>query len=150
MLIMSPTKALAESINEWSEVFMHRSGRDFRRFMEETGLSFSQLNVLMRLFHRGNCGVSEIGEQLGVTNAAASQTVDHLVQLGLIERTEDPADRRAKQLALTQQGNTLIENGIAARSKWFEGLIDAFTPEQHQLIISALTLLTEAARKTKD
>ena len=147
---MSPTKVLAEAINEWSEVFMHRSGRDFRRFMDETGLSFSQLNVLMRLFHRGNCGVSEIGEQLGVTNAAASQTVDHLVHLGLIERTEDPADRRAKQLALTQQGNTLIEKGIAARSKWFEDLIDAFTPAQHQLIISALTLLTEAARKTKD
>ena len=147
---MSPTKALAESINEWSEVFMHRSGRDFRRFMEETGLSFSQINVLMRLFHTGNCGVSEIGEQLGVTNAAASQTVDHLVQLDFIERTEDPVDRRAKQLALTQQGRALIEKGIAARSLWFEGLIDAFTLEQQQLIISALTLLTEAARKTND
>jgi DNA-binding MarR family transcriptional regulator len=150
MLIMSQTKALAESISEWSEVFMHRSGRDFRRFMEETGLSFSQINVLMRLFHRGNCGVSDIGEQLGVTNAAASQTVDHLVNLGFIERKEDPGDRRAKQLALTKQGTNLISNGIAARSKWFEGLIDAFSPEQHQLIISALTLLTEAARKTAD
>jgi len=147
---MLPTKALPDSINEWSEVFMRRSGRDFRRFMEETGLSFSQLNVLMRLFHRGNCGVSEIGEQLGVTNAAASQTVDHLVHLGLLERTEDPDDRRAKQLALTQQGYTLIENGIAARVKWIEGLIDAFTSEEQQLIISALTLLTEAARKTGD
>lgn len=147
---MSPTKALAESINEWSEVFMHRSGRDFRHFMEETGLSFSQLNVLMRLFHRGNCGVSEIGEQLGVTNAAASQTVDHLVHLGFVKRTEDPEDRRAKQLALTHQGRNLIQAGIAARSRWFEELIDAFTPEQQQLIISALTLLTEEARKTND
>jgi DNA-binding MarR family transcriptional regulator len=147
---MLPTKALPESLTEWSELFMRRSGRDFRHFMEETGLSFSQLNVLMRLFHRGDCGVSEIGEQLGVTNAAASQTVDHLVHLGLIKRTEDPDDRRAKQLALTQQGYTLIETGIAARSKWFEGLIDAFTLEQQHLIISALTLLTEAARKTND
>ena len=147
---MLPTKSLPESINKWSEVFMHRSGRDFRRFMEETGLSFSQINVLMRLFHRGNCGVSEIGEQLGVSSAAASQTVDHLVHLGFIERTEDPDDRRAKQLALSQKGKTLIANGISARSKWFEGLIDAFTLEQQQLIISALTLLTEAAGKTED
>ena len=144
------TKSLPESINKWSEVFMHRSGRDFRRFMEETGLSFSQINVLMRLFHRGNCGISEIGEQLGVSSAAASQTVDHLVHLGFIERTEDPDDRRAKQLALSQKGKTLIANGISARSKWFEGLIDAFTLEQQQLIISALTLLTEAAGKTED
>jgi DNA-binding MarR family transcriptional regulator len=150
MLIMSPTKALDESIREWSEVFMHRSGRDFGRFMEETGLSFSQITVLMRLFRGGNCGVTKIGEQLGVSNAAASQTVDHLVQLGFIERTEDPDDRRAKQLVLTRQGRLLIEKGITARSKWVEGLMDALSLDQQNMIISALTLLTEAARKTNE
>ena len=50
---MSPTKVFTEVIHEWSEVFMHRSMRDFRKFMEETGLSFSQMNILMRLFHGG-------------------------------------------------------------------------------------------------
>jgi predicted transcriptional regulator len=79
MFIMSPTLALTEVVREWSEVFMHRSMRDFRKFMEETGLSFSQINILMRLLHGGNTGVSEIGDQLGVTNAAASQAVDRLV-----------------------------------------------------------------------
>jgi DNA-binding MarR family transcriptional regulator len=147
---MSPTKELTEVIREWSEVFMHRSMRDFKRFMDETDLSFSQISVLMRLFHGSNCGVSEIGGQLGVTNAAASQAVDRLVQLGLIERTEDPDDRRAKRLALTLKGHTLIEKGVEVRSKWIEGLTDALTLEQQNMIISALTLLTEAARKTKE
>jgi len=73
-----------------------------------------------------------------------------LVQLDLIERTEDPEDRRAKRLALTQKGRALIEKGIEARSKWIEGLTDALTPEQQNMIISALTLLTEAAQKTKE
>jgi DNA-binding MarR family transcriptional regulator len=150
MLIMSPTKELTEVIHEWSEVFMRRSGRDFKRFMDETGLSFSQLNVLMRLYHGGNSGVSEIGEQMGVTSAAASQAIDRLVLLGLIERTEDPKDRRAKRLALTPKGRTLIESGIEARSRWVEGLTDALTPEQQSMTISALTLLTEAARATKE
>jgi DNA-binding MarR family transcriptional regulator len=147
---MSPTKALTEVIREWSEVFMHRSMRDFRRFMDQTGLSFSQISILMRLLHGGNAGVSEIGDQLGVTNAAASQAVDRLVQLGLIERTEDPADRRAKKLALTSEGRRLTEQGIEIRSKWVEGLTDALTPEQQSMIISALTLLTAAARATKE
>jgi DNA-binding MarR family transcriptional regulator len=150
MFIMSPTKVLTDVIREWSEVFMHRSMRDFKRFMNETGLSFSQINILMRLVHGGSAGVSEIGEQLGVTNAAASQAVDRLVQLGLIERTEDPDDRRAKRLALTQKGRTLIEQGIEARSKWIEGVMDVLTPEQQNMIISALTLLNEAARATKE
>jgi DNA-binding MarR family transcriptional regulator len=129
---------------------MHRSMRDFKRFMDETNLSFSQMSVLMRLFHGSNCGVSEIGEQLGITNAAASQTVDRMVQLGLIERTEDPDDRRAKRLALTQKGRTLMEKGIEARSKWIEGLTDALTSEQQNMIISALTVLAEAAQKTNE
>jgi DNA-binding MarR family transcriptional regulator len=147
---MSPTKELTEVIREWSEVFMRRSGRDFKRFMDETGLSFSQLNVLMRLYHGDNSGVSEIGEQMGVTSAAASQAIDRLVLQGLIERTEDPTDRRAKRLALTLKGRTLIETGIEARSRWVEDLTDALTLEQQSLTISALTLLTEAARATKE
>jgi DNA-binding MarR family transcriptional regulator len=150
MFIMSPTKVFTEVIREWSEVFMQRSMRDFKRFMDATGLSFSQINILMRLVHGGSTGVSEIGEQMGVTNAAASQAVDRLVGLGLIERTEDPEDRRAKRLALTKKGRTLIEKGVEARSKWIEGLTNALTPEQQNMIISALTLLTEAARKTNE
>lgn len=147
---MLPTKELTNVIREWSEVFMSRSGRDFKRFMDETSLSFSQLNVLMRLYHGGKCGISEIGERLGITNAAASQAIDRLVNLGMIERTEDPDDRRAKQLALTQEGRTLIEKGFEARRNWISGLTNALNPEQQTLIISALTLLTEAARKTED
>ena len=147
---MSPTKVFPEVIREWSEVFMQRSMRDFRKFMDETGLSLSQINILMRLIHAGSTGVSEIGEQLGVSNAAASQAVDRLVVMDLIKRTEDPDDRRAKQLALTQKGRTLIESGIAARSRWVEGLTDALTPEQQNMIIAALTLLTAAARATEE
>jgi DNA-binding MarR family transcriptional regulator len=147
---MSSTKVLTEVIREWSEVFMQRSMRDFRKFMDMTGLSFSQINILMGLVHGVNTGVSEIGEQLGVTNAAASQAVDRLVQLDLIERTEDPEDRRAKRLALTQKGRALIEQGVEARSNWTKSLTDALTPEQQIMIISALTLLTAAARKTNE
>ncbi|MGD0751046.1 MAG: MarR family transcriptional regulator [Anaerolineales bacterium] len=147
---MSPTKVFTEVIREWSEVFMQRSMRDFRKFMDETGLSFSQINILMRLIHAGSTGVSEIGEQLGVSNAAASQAVDRLVVLDLIKRTEDPTDRRAKLLALTQKGRTLIESGIEARSRWVEGLTDALTPEQQNMIVAALTLLTAAARATEE
>jgi DNA-binding MarR family transcriptional regulator len=147
---MSPAIVLSEVVREWSEVFMHRSGRDFKRFMDETGLSFSQINVLMRLYHGGKSGVSEIGEQMGVTSAAASQAIDRLVNLELIARTEDPADRRAKLLVLTPKGRELIARGIEIRSGWVEGVTKAFTEEQQNMIISALTLLTEAARQTED
>jgi len=72
------------------------------------------------------------------------------VQLGLIERTEDPEDRRAKRLELAKKGTALIEKGVEARSKWIEVITDALTPGQQNMIISALTLLTEAARLAKE
>lgn len=146
---MLPSKILLiEVIREWSQVFMHRSMRDFKSFMDETGLSFSQINILMRLFYGRSAGISEIGDKLGVTSAAASQAVDRLVQIGLIERTELPQDRRAKRLELSRKGRALIEKGIEARSRWVNGLTSALSADQQEMIISALTLLTEAARKT--
>jgi len=72
------------------------------------------------------------------------------VQMGLIERREDPEDRRLKRLALTSKGQTLMEQGIAARGKWIESLTEALNPEQQEMVIAALTLLTEAARLTED
>jgi len=145
---MSPSEEFSTVIRDWAKVYMHRSMRDFRRFMEDTGLSFSHINILMRLFHGGNCGVSEIGEQMGITNAAASQNVDRLVQMGMIRRTEDQQDRRAKLLELTEAGRVLIEKGVDLRSKWIETLTDDLSPEEQELITSALILLTDAARKT--
>ncbi len=147
---MENPEQLTDVIRRWVEVFMHRSGRDFKRFMDNTGLSFSQINILMRLFH-GNCAqVTEIGEKMGITNAAASQAVDRLVQMGLVHRTEDQQDRRVKRLELTAQGRALIQKGIEARMKWIEDVTRTLTPEQQRMILSALTVLTEAARQTED
>jgi DNA-binding MarR family transcriptional regulator len=147
---MSTTNQLSDVVREWAKVFMNRSMSDFKRFMEDTGLSFTHVNILMRLFHGGISGVSEIGERMGITNAAASQTVDRLVHMGLIIRTEDPDDRRAKRLELTQVGRDMIEKGVDTRSYWIERLTDSLSAEEQDLITSALTILTEAARKTED
>ena len=144
---MLTTKVLSDVIRDWSEAFMRNSGRDFRRFMTDSSLSFSQVNILMRLFHRGEGGISEIGGEMGITNAAASQVIDKLVNLGLIGRSEDPVDRRAKQLVLTEKGRDLVSQAIEARSRWVEGLTASLEPEQQEKIISALTLLTDAARQ---
>ncbi len=145
---MSPPQELTQVIRTWAEVFMHRSMRDFRRFMEETGLTFAQMNVLMRLKHSRECGVSDIGAQMGVSNAAASQLVDRLVQMGYISREEDPNDRRAKRLRLTAAGESLLQRGIEMRAAWIENLADMLTPEQQEHVIAALNILTEAARRT--
>jgi DNA-binding MarR family transcriptional regulator len=140
-------KPLTVTLHEWTEVFMRRSMRDFKRFMDEHGLSPSQVSALMRLHHGGAHGVSEIGEHAGISNAAASQMVDRLFQMGLVERVESPDDRRAKLLTLTAAGLALVEEGIDARRCWMEELVSIFTDDQQAQIGEALMLLTQAARE---
>jgi DNA-binding MarR family transcriptional regulator len=138
---------LAKTISDWSEVFMHHSFHEFKHFMDESGLSPSQVGTLMRLHHFGPCGISEVGIHLGVTNAASSQLVERLVQQGLIERPEDPVDRRARQLALTEKGQSLVQAGIDSRRSWMQALTCELTSAEQDAIIAALRLLTEAAKK---
>jgi DNA-binding MarR family transcriptional regulator len=144
---ISRKPSLPQVLHDWTEIFMHRSFRDFKRFMDESDLSPSQAGTLMRLYHRNTSGVSEIGVALGITNPAASQLVERLVQQGLLQRTEDPNDRRVKLVTLTQSGKALIERGIEARRRWMEELTDTLSPEEQQMISGALILLTDAARK---
>jgi len=104
-----------------------------------------QMSALFHLHHGNECGVSNMGEYLGVTNAAASQMIDRLVQNGLVERTEDPTDRRVKQLKLTGKGSSLIQEGVELRRRWIDDLINALTVEEQEAIIAALNTLTNTA-----
>lgn len=145
---MSASQAqFTQVLHEWSEVFMGRSMREFTQFMRESGLSMPQFSALFHLRYHGGCGVTDIGSHLGVTNAAASQMIDRLVQQGLLERSVDPNDRRAKQLRLTSDSQALIEGSIEARQRWLAELTTALTPSEQAEIIRALQKLTEVARR---
>jgi DNA-binding MarR family transcriptional regulator len=120
--------------------------REFIRTLKDAGLSPSQLNTLMRLHYRGPCPISEVGDDLGVTTAAASQLVERLVQQGLIERGEDPADRRVRRIRLTPQGKALIARGVEARVGWVGGLMGVIPVEEQSHAADVLRRLTGAAR----
>lgn len=145
-----PSKSFSEVLYDWADVFMHRSFRDFRRFMDENELSSTQVTALMRLHHGKECGVSEIASHLGITNAASSQMVERLVKAGLMLRVEDPVDRRVKSLSLTPAGRDLVERSIDARKCWMESLTQELSSEQQENIAQALIMLTEAARRLDD
>jgi DNA-binding MarR family transcriptional regulator len=137
----------AAVLREWAEVFMRRSMRDFVQLSKHSGLSISQMGALFRLYHGGFCGVSDLGDHLGVTNAAASQMVQRMVQQELLVRAEDPEDRRVKNISLTVKGRELVEESIEARRRWIERLTDTLTVGEQEAIIRALNSLTASARQ---
>ncbi len=147
---MTKSPTVTQPLRAWMDVFMHRSMRGWMHFAKSTGLSMPQFSILMQLHHRGACGMSEISERFDISNAAASQLVDKLVQGGYIERAEDPHDRRAKLLELSKSGEKLVSEGIQERYRWMEDLAQHLSAEEQAKIAEALNLLTEAARKLED
>ena len=146
---MTDPTPLVQTIRRWMDVFMHRSMSDWSRYVKTTGLSLPQFSILMQLHYKGSCGISDVSDRMDITTAAASQLVDRLVVGGLIERTEDPHDRRVKQIALTPKGEALIAASIEERLRWVEQLILTLSPDEQAEVTRALHTLIEAAGRAE-
>jgi len=144
---MSEIDPLVSKLEEWIDVFMHRSMRNFIQHARVSGLSMSQLGVMFHLNSLGICGVTDLGEHLGVTSAAASQLLDRLVHLGLIQRSEDPDDRRVKQIVLTEAGCQVLEESIRARQGWLGDLAKVIPDSEKAPLITALNRLIDYANQ---
>ncbi len=92
---------------------------------------------------RGKSNVSELGAAMGITIAAASQMIERLVQQGLIVRLEDPQDRRAKPLALTDKGRRTLKEIVQARQGWLDDLSASLSASEREQTAAALRLLLE-------
>ena len=144
---MTKSQPVNQALRAWMDTFMHRSMRGWTKFAKSTGLTMPQFSILMQLRHKNSCGMSEISERFDISPAAASQLAEKLVQGGYLERDEDPNDRRAKLLRLTDSGAKLVNEGIEERYKWMEELVSQFNAEERAKIVEALIILTEAAKK---
>mgnify|MGYP000288941411 FL=1 len=144
------SKQINHSLREWMDIFMHRSMRGWSQYAKSTGLSMPQFSILMQLHHKGPCGMSQISERFDISNAAASQLAEKLVQNEYIERAEDPNDRRAKVLQLTSKGKDLINAGVEERYRWLDELVKKLSAEEKLKVHEGLSILTEAAKKLEN
>jgi DNA-binding MarR family transcriptional regulator len=140
---------LIHIMRHFMDIAMHYSMRASGHFIKARGLSMPQFSILMQLHHRGVCGMSEVSERFEITPAAASQLVDKLVQSGLIQREEDPNDRRAKSLKLTEKGQELVLEGIEERYRWVEPLAAGLAPEERAIVAQALNIMTRTAGESE-
>lgn len=120
--------------------------QDFMQFMHHTGLSRPQIHALLHIYHAGECPISEIGALSDSSPAAASQLVDRLVQQGLVQRTEDPLNRRIKKLRLTDKSLRLINQGVTS-NRFLVELMAALPEEQRATVHTAIGYLAQASRQ---
>jgi DNA-binding MarR family transcriptional regulator len=144
---MQSTDPLVATLQEWFGIFRRRMMGSFFTYARDKGLTMAQLGTMFHIYQKGVCGVSDIGSDLGVTNSAASQMLERLVQLKLITRSEDLTDRRVKQIDLTDKGRQILQESSKANQDWLKNLVQTMTIEEQEQVRYALVTLIEKSHQ---
>ena len=146
---MRPADPLVAMLQECLSALMHRTLGGVLGYARERGLSASQLGALLHIHRRGSSAVTPLADDLGITSSAASQMADRLVDQGLILRSEDPHDRRAKTLILTDKGLSVLQEGVRARQASLADLAASLTASERETVVAALRILIDRARRLR-
>jgi len=106
------------------------------------GITWSQLRAL-RTVDRCDRAIrmSELASRLGIARRSATSVVDDLVGHGLLERRDDPADRRAVEVAVTAAGTRLLRRLAARRRSAAQEVTAALPPDDLAILRDLLRRL---------
>lgn len=108
-------------------------------------LTVPQFRMLVVLEAGGPVNLSRLAEHLAVNPSTAMRMADRLVGAGMVERTTDPADRRAAKLALTSAGQRVVHQVTRRRQKEITRIVEAMPVEHRSAMVEALQAFADAA-----
>ena len=106
------------------------SGR-LRDFPLEAG----QLPLMLQLYRYPGVTQEQLAQRLAIDKGTAARGVAQLEKNGLVERREDPADRRAYRLAPTSRALSLEEPLFAITDRFFPPVLKKLADEPRGLIL---------------
>lgn len=113
-------------------------------------VSLPQLRVLVMLASRGPLNLTAVARGLGVHSSNATRACDRLVVAGLIDRRDDPADRRNLVLRLTPAGTALVERVTEHRRAAIAAVLRRMPPVHRSALVGVLQTFASAADDVLD
>ncbi|MGV9309465.1 MarR family winged helix-turn-helix transcriptional regulator [Nonomuraea sp. NPDC003727] len=107
-------------------------------------LSMPRAHLLVALIRSGPQRVTQLANQIGVTQGTASTLVDALVREGLLERCTDPLDGRATRLAVTDLGHERAQAWLHDYELAADEIFGTLSDRQRSALLVALRLLSAA------
>lgn len=107
-------------------------------------LTMAQAKLLYVVMAAGELTLSEIASQLRVTASTASGAVDRLVELGLLSRSDDPADRRQLRVSITPLGTQTIEQIRELSTRQLRALFDVISDADLDVVARATQIMSDA------
>jgi DNA-binding MarR family transcriptional regulator len=110
----------------------------------DTSLTFRQHRLLRRVA-QGHTSMAALAAFGNLTLPTVSESVEGLVRRGLLNRQENPQNRRQTVLSLTPEGRAAKEAGDAALEAVNARLLQAVPEEHQQVLHESLASLYDAA-----
>jgi len=115
----------------------------------DLNLTMPQLKVALVLYRQGPIPAQDLAARIGASPATLSGIVDRLVTQGLVERREDPADRRVRRLELTEEGLDQIDRVIRIGQEEQKKLFLRMDDRQLSVVADAFDLILVAAKEVR-
>ncbi len=134
--------ALAGDLYALAAYLMRNANLGTFEAIAEMDLSFTQIKALCALELDGvDRSVKALADSLGLSLAAMSRAVDGLYERGLVEREEDPGDRRMKRVRLTKAGRRVPQALNESRLSALHGFVDSLDGQEADALGEALALI---------
>ena len=100
-------EALVRELSMHAMTALRALRHEAQRVFEPLGLRPSQVLVL-EMIHRGLDQPKLLSDDLGTVQSAVTAVLNELQDVGLIDRSTDPADRRRVRLRVTERGQVML------------------------------------------
>lgn len=131
-------------VSRWQEVLislrqiMRATDLHSRKLMKLHGLTIPQAVVLRAVQDLGNVTVRRISNNVSLSQATVTTILNRLEQRGLVHRHRNTKDKRVVNVALTEEGETMLANSPKMLHESFVNRFEALEPWEQTLILSSL------------
>jgi DNA-binding MarR family transcriptional regulator len=99
--------------------------------------------ALMQIVADERMSITTLATRLGVSLATASQVVTDLEASGLVERIEDPSDRRRTLVQVADSHRALADTLLDTRLRPVQRALDRMRPTEQRAVLRGLALIAE-------
>jgi len=114
------------------------------------GTTRAQWGVLARLRRQEGLNQAALAELMDLQPISLARLLDRLQGQNLIERREDPADRRAYRLYLTPAGRVLVDELDEVRTEIAQEVLGGVDDDSILAALDALAAIREQTRVQRD
>lgn len=109
-------------------------------FLARHGLNQARLIILVLLDNseNGSMRSSELAEQASVSRATITGLLDTMEKAGLVERQDDPRDRRASCIMITSKGSARLHEVQPLLIRWTEKILSALSVRERGQLVALL------------